>query len=60
MRPANFSSLPVDSIAAWRGSVDSAYHDLRPVQRGGVALAYFCLAGFLFAAMLASQVTVPH
>lgn len=52
-------SIP-QAIAAWRGRIDTAYHDLAPVQRGGVALAYFSLAGFLFAAMLASQVTVPH
>jgi Zn-dependent protease len=52
-------SVP-QAIAAWRGQIDTAYHDLTPFQRGGIALAYFGLAGFLFAAMLATQVTVPH
>ena len=52
-------SIP-QAIAAWRGQVDTAYHDLSAVQRGGVALAYFSLAGFLFAAILATQVAVPR
>ena len=52
-------SIP-QALAAWRGQIDAAYHDLTAFQRGGVALAYFGLAGFLFAAMLATQVTVPH
>jgi len=52
-------SVP-QAIAAWRGTSDDAYHDLSVAQRAGVAVAYFGLAGFLFAAMLASRVTVPH
>jgi Zn-dependent protease len=51
-------SVP-QAIAAWRGQLDPAYHTLTMPQRGGVALAYFGLAGFLFAAMLASRIAVP-
>ncbi|HMD03159.1 MAG TPA: site-2 protease family protein [Candidatus Baltobacteraceae bacterium] len=47
-------------IAAWRGRLDQHYHDLTPMQRGGVALAYFTLAAFLFVAMLASHVPPSH
>ncbi len=52
------ASIP-QAIAAWRGQLDSAYHDLAPIQRGGVALAYFALAAFLFVAMQASHIAVP-
>ena len=53
-------SVP-QAIAAWRGRAgDDAYHALSLPQRAGVALAYFGLAGFLFAAMLASRVAVPN
>ena len=52
-------SVP-QAIAAWRNTGNDAYHTLTVTQRAGVAIAYFGLAGFLFAAMLASRVTVPH
>jgi len=47
------------AIAAWRGQLDPAYHNLTALDRGGIAFAYFALAGFLFAAMLVSRVTLP-
>jgi Zn-dependent protease len=47
-------------IAAWNGTTDPAYYALSPLQRGGVAAAYFALAAFLFVAMLSSHVAVPQ
>lgn len=52
-------SIP-QAIAAWRGRLDARYATLTIAQRGGVAAAYFALAGFLFVMMLASRVhTAP-
>lgn len=53
-----FLSIP-QAIAAWRGQLDPQYHRLSSAQRAGIAVAYFALAGFLFAAMSASHVGVP-
>jgi Zn-dependent protease len=50
-------SIP-KAIAAWRGDIDPAYYALTPLQRGGVAAAYFTLVGFLIVAMLESRVTI--
>ncbi len=47
-------------IAAWQGRLDPEYYALTMGQRATIAVAYFGLASFLFAAMLATQVTVPH
>ena len=52
-------SIP-QAIAAWQGRHDAAAELLDGSQRATIALAYFGLAGFLFAAMLATRVTVPH
>lgn len=51
-------SVP-QAIAAWRGKIDAHYYALTGSQRGGIALAYFALAGFLFAFMLEAHVGVP-
>jgi Zn-dependent protease len=51
-------SIP-QAIAAWRGRLDARYASLTAAQRGTVAVAYFVLAGFLFAMMLESRVAVP-
>jgi Zn-dependent protease len=48
------------AIAAWRGRAQPQESPLSPLQRGGVAAAYFALAGFLFAAMLVSHVANPN
>ncbi len=50
-------SIP-KAIAAWRGQSDPQYYAQTPLQRGGVAAAYFTLAGFLIVAMLESRVTI--
>lgn len=52
-------SIP-QGIAAWQGRHDAAFDALNDSQRATIAVAYFGLAGFLFAAMLATRVTVPH
>ncbi|MBC5828619.1 MAG: site-2 protease family protein [Candidatus Eremiobacteraeota bacterium] len=52
-------SLP-QVIAAWKGRIDPQYYGLTALQRGGVALAYFSLAAFLFGAMLSSHISTPH
>lgn len=52
-------SIP-QAIAAWQGRHDPAFDALNDTQRATIAVGYFGLAGFLFAAMLATRVTVPH
>jgi Zn-dependent protease len=52
-------SIP-QAVAAWQGRHDANFDALNDSQRVTIALAYFGLAGFLFAAMLATRVTVPH
>jgi Zn-dependent protease len=50
-------SIP-QAIAAWRGRTDEHYYNLTPMQRGGIAAAYFALVGFLIVAMVESHITV--
>jgi Zn-dependent protease len=51
-------SLP-QALAAWRTRSATPEFALSPLQRGGIAASYFVLAGFLFAALLASHVGRP-
>ncbi len=51
-------SLP-QALAAWRTRGTTPEFALSPLQRGGIAASYFVLAGFLFAALLASHVGRP-
>jgi Zn-dependent protease len=47
------------AIAAFRGQLDQRYYGVPAPQRAIVALAYFGLAGLLFAGMLAAHVPGP-
>lgn len=46
-------------IAAWKGTLDPQYYGVTLPQRLTITLAYFGLAAFLFAGMLATRVSVP-
>jgi Zn-dependent protease len=46
-------------IAAWKGQLDPHYYSVTLPQRLTITCAYFGLAAFLFAGMLATRVTVP-
>lgn len=46
-------------IAAWKGRLDPHYYSVSLTQRIGITCAYFALAAFLFAGMLATHVSVP-
>ncbi|HEY0798458.1 MAG TPA: site-2 protease family protein, partial [Candidatus Baltobacteraceae bacterium] len=50
------------AIAAWRGTPTAyppEYYALSPLQRAGVAAAYFGLCGLLFIALQATRIPVP-
>lgn len=46
--------------AAWKGTLDPRYYGISIPQRVTVAVVYFGLAAFLFAAMLSTRIVVPH